>query len=240
MKTIKTVLSLLVLTLMLCSCHKREYWAVRGKGDVVTETRNVAGFSAIRLNCDADVEYTQDSVFRVEVTGQPNVLEVLDIKVVGKELKIDYNRDVWSHKNVKMVVHSPQITAMTISGSGHIRSDGIVNSDHLDLNISGSGNITLWQVDGQNLSATISGSGNTEILGGKVANTTFQVSGSGNINAEYLESQRNTSRISGSGNITVNASEEINVTISGSGDLRYRGTASVNATVSGSGKIRKI
>jgi hypothetical protein len=240
MNLIKSTLLFSALILLSTACHKREYWGLRGKGPEVTEIRDVAGFSAIHLSCSADVVYKQDSVFKVEVSGQSNILDVLKTEKRGSELLIDFDRNVWDHKKITVVVHCPEMTAMTISGSGNIMATGDVHSNGIALYISGSGKISLPSLEATRAEAKISGSGNIEILGGHAPTTVFTISGSGNIGAEYLESNNCTATISGSGNITVYVTETLKGTISGSGDLRYRGNPQTDINISGSGRVRHI
>lgn len=222
------------------SCHKREYWAVRGKGDVVTQTRDLSGFSSIRLACSADVTFEQDSAYSVRVTGQQNILDVLTTENHGGELRIDFSRDVWGSKPVRVEVRGPRMHSMTISGSGNIRSDSKITTGSISLRITGSGNISLLSLVTTEADATLSGSGNIEIAGGTADRSTYTTSGSGNINGEFFECRHNVTNLSGSGNVRVFATETLHVTISGSGDVRYRGTPGVDVSISGSGTLRKI
>ncbi len=240
MKTIKLIIFVTFIGVLTQSCHKREFWGIRGKGESITETRNIKGFSAISLSGSPDVTYTQDSVYKVEVTGQENILDLLVTEVEGSELKIYFRKNIWEHRSVKLVIHSPQMNGMKVSGSGNIRSSKGINTGSMNLRVSGSGNISLPSLVASGLDVTISGSGNTDVLGGKVNTAHFVVSGSGNINAEHIESVGCTAKVSGSGNIRLHATETLNVTISGSGDVRYKGSPAIDVNISGSGKLRRI
>ena len=236
----KLTCTLLLSTVILFSCHKREYWGVRGKGETVTQTRDIAGFSANRLSCSADVIYTQDSIYSVKVSGQANILDVLTTSVNEGELKVDFERDVWDSKNVRVELRGPRMYSMVISGSGNINSPAVMITEDLDLKVSGSGNISLLGLESGNVAATVSGSGNIEIAGGTSQTSSYVISGSGNISAEFFECRSNTTKVSGSGNVRVYATETLDVTISGSGDVRYRGTPSIDVSVTGSGALRKL
>src|SRR3954471_18813639 len=118
MKSIHTIIALGLVMLVTTSCYKRNGWGIMGKGGDVSETRTVYGFDRISLAIDADVEYTQDSSFRIEASGQSNILEVLLTEVNNSELKISYRRNVWQHNRVRLKVYSPHIKGLSISGSG--------------------------------------------------------------------------------------------------------------------------
>jgi hypothetical protein len=240
MNYLKTSLFIASLSIIAFSCDKEKYGAIRGKGDITTEDRGVTGFDAIHLKCSAEVSYTQDSSFSVQVFAQPNIMKVIDLDVIDKELIINYTKSIWNEKGVKIVVHSPQMRSMKISGSGDIISTGAVTSNQMYTHISGSGNIKIPTLNAASVEAKISGSGNIELLSGKTANSNYSISGSGNINSEFMKTTNNSSKISGSGDIRVNASEYMSISISGSGDVHYSGSPAMDIDISGSGKIRKI
>src|SRR5688572_8136398 len=97
MKSIQVLLVAAVATVFLSSCYKRNGWGIRGKGETIKEVRDISGFSRIRLTADADVSYTQDSVYRVEVSAQSNILSITETRVEGDELVLGFKRNVWEH-----------------------------------------------------------------------------------------------------------------------------------------------
>lgn len=240
MKTIKIFIPAIIILLSLQACNKGRIWGIQGRGSDITETRNAGAFIGVDLRCDADVELVRDSTFSIEITGQENILKVLDTKVENGNLIIDYKKRVWRHNQIKIIVHTANIQSVFISGSGNINIQNEMNANTFDLKISGSGDINTAALNVQTLTAHISGSGNIKIPGGVVQAGKFSISGSGNINSEFAVSSTMDAKISGSGNITVNVSETLNASISGSGDIKYRGKPTVTVSISGSGKVTHI
>lgn len=240
MKFLKTNILFATVSLFVFACQKDDYGAVRGKGDIITENRALTGFDAIHLKNSADVSFTQDSVYKVEVFAQDNVINVLKLEVIDKELMIDYSKLVISCKQVKVVVHSPRIRSLKISGSGNITGTGTIKTDQLLTHISGSGNIRIPCLIADAAEAKINGSGDTEFLSGETNSASYSISGSGDIRSESMKTSINVSKISGSGDIRLHATERLTVSISGSGDIHYRGTPGMDVDIKGSGKIRKI
>jgi hypothetical protein len=237
MKIVKTILPITLLFIVLTGCGKKLFGSIVGKGDNVIEIRELTGFNKIKMAMDGDVIYVQDSAYYVEISAQQNVLEVLTTEISAGELKIDFRKWVRRHKDITIIVHSPEIRALTISGSGNISSQQPIATNDLDLRISGSGNISLYSVATPELDASISGSGNITLGGGSVNNEKVTISGSGNIDALEVESNNSYAKISGSGSITVKVVQQLDATISGSGDIRYRGQPIVNTHISGSGAV---
>jgi hypothetical protein len=237
MKTLKTILPITLLFVVLTGCGKKLFGSIVGKGDNVTEIRELTGFNKIKLAMDGDVIYVQDSAYYVEISAQENVLEVLTTEISAGELKIDFRKWVRRHKDITIIVHCPEMRGMTISGSGNIDSPNAIASNDMDLRISGSGNISLYSVVTPELDASISGSGNITIGGGSANNEKVTISGSGNIDVLGLEANSSYAKISGSGSITVKVVQQLDATISGSGDIRYSGQPVVNTHISGSGAV---
>lgn len=239
MKTIKRVVSVAMLVLLATACNKQFGW-IKGKGPTETEIRTVTGFNKISLDMDAEVKYEQDSLYYVEVSAQENILGVLRTEVSAGELKIDTKRWVRKSNPITLIIHSPEIHALKVSGSGNISANNPITTSWLDLQISGSGNISLGSLQAQELETTISGSGDVTINGGNVNNEKFKISGSGDINARYLTSQNAACTISGSGNMTIEVIQSLDATISGSGNIMYAGNPAVNAHISGSGSVTHL
>jgi hypothetical protein len=240
MKVFKFLVPAIILFLTLQACNKGKIWGIHGKGSNVSETRNAGSFTGIDMRCDADVEVVRDSTFSIEITGQANILKVLDTKIENGNLVIDYNKRVWRHNKVKIIVHTGNIQLLYLSGSGNINVQNTITATILDLKMSGSGNLSTADVNVQTLTAHISGSGDIKIAGGTIQSEKFSISGSGDINAEYVVANTSSAKISGSGSIIVNVTENLNVEISGSGDVKYRGNPIVNSNISGSGSVTHI
>ncbi len=241
MKSLKLMIpAVLILAVSITSCKKHLFNSIRGKGATVTETRNISGFNKISLSIDGDVIYVQDSVYFVEITAQQNIVDVITTDINGGELEIDSKRWIRKHNGIKIVVHSPELYAMDLSGSGSMESSSNIVTTTLKLNVSGSGNIKLASVQGAELKAEISGSGNIVVSGGAVTNQKVDISGSGNVEMDGLPASISDAEISGSGSISVWAVNQLNAKISGSGNIRYRGNPIVNTNISGSGSLIHI
>ncbi len=238
MKTTKFIFPLIISVLLIVQgCRKANLWGITGHGSNVSETRTVGDFDRIELHMDADLLYSQDSVYYLEVNGQKNIIDVLDTKVNGSTLEVDFRKNVWKHKRVTVTVHSPRINSLAVSGSGDIKVQNNLSSSSVNLKVSGSGNISIPSLIAQTLDAHISGSGNVQVYGGSLNNFNVSVSGSGNIDALNCQASAVIAKVSGSGNISVNVLESLNVTISGSGNIKYKGLPAVNSSISGSGSL---
>ena len=240
MKTIKLILLIATVSILSQACRKGSIWGIYGKGAKVTQTRSLTGYSSINLNCDGNISYVQDSVYKLEITAQENILSVLESKLVDTELKLSFLREVRSHEEINIVIHSPKLSAITISGSGNFRAANTVTTSNIGVYLSGSGSIAITKLNSTNIDSKISGSGDISIEGGTGKTSTYNISGSGNVYASGMECTNAILKISGSGNVSINATNTLDITLSGSGDIRYKGNPTISSNITGSGKLIRI
>ena len=236
MKT-STLFLIAFIVMTLISCHKKPFLPIAGKGSSTTKDLDRSGFDRVDLSIDATIDYTQDSIYKVEVYAQSNIQDAIKITVDGTVLHITSNRTLWHHNPIRIKIHSPNMNGLSVSGSGDINAQTPIKTGSLDIDISGSGSVSLASLTTQNIKADLSGSGKLNVWGGTTLNESLEVSGSGDIDALNLQTDESTARISGSGSVKVRVLKKLDVSISGSGDVKYSGVPSINSKVSGSGKL---
>src|SRR5687767_8424608 len=89
MKKISLAFLLVLSIISLASCRK-----VVGEGHAVTETRSTTAFSGIEMGAPADLYYTPGSIFKIEITAQRNILDVIETYVSDNILKIKIKNSV--------------------------------------------------------------------------------------------------------------------------------------------------
>jgi hypothetical protein len=215
---------------------------IKGKGDVVTETRTLPACTAIDLAMSEDVYFTPDSVSSLSLEGQQNVLDVIETQVEGGTLviRLKNNYVLGSHDPVKISVHAPGITRLAVSGSGVFRVVRPWNDGSLQSYISGSGEIYLSDIEAGTFRADISGSGSIHGSAGKAGMLYTNISGSGGMQMEEIQADSVYATISGSGSMSLWAVKLLDATISGSGNIRYKGSPVVSTHISGSGSVKPL
>jgi hypothetical protein len=146
------------------SCTK-DY--VKGSGSVVTEQRNLSGFTSISSSGSSKVYVSRGSQFSVEVRGYANLLPYFETKVSNNELRLGYQSNVSvKNDNTEIYVTLPLLDGLRLSGSGDIRTSGdfplVAN---FNSSISGSGNIYYSDGSAGFCTLSISGSGNMNMIG---------------------------------------------------------------------------
>lgn len=210
-----------------------------------TEERHVSPFSEVVLKIDAEVHIDQGSKQSIEINGNPSDIGKIITDVKDRKLSIRFNtRDMLIGKTTasKVIINItiPEITAISLSGSGKIIIEDPIKARIIDFSLTGSGMIDVHHLESEKVSATLSGSGQL-ILAGKQIPESLNIirSGSGIITANKLKVKEVTIKSSGSGNCYVFPTEKLNVSTSGSGDIFYNGDPAINSRISGSGSIKK-
>lgn len=224
------------------------------------EVRDVANFTKISFGFPGKLYLKQGSPQKVELEGDRDVVEQVETDVEGGRLKIGKDGK-WLNRNsddkITVYVIVPDIEAVSVSGSGDIVGQTKIRTNDLDLNVSGSGSLSLDVEARGDVEANVSGSGGvdlqgrfetfesdvsgsgTVILSATIVGTAdFGISGSGKIQASGSADQVKTA-ISGSGKVLAAdlRTNRCDVRISGSGSVEIDVTNELDANISGSGSV---
>lgn len=219
------------------SCRK-----VDGTGPVVTEFRNVSGFTEIKSEISADIIVTPAAAYSVKIEAQQNIIDVIETVLNDGmiTLRVKSNTVIKPDAKVKIYISSPDIQGLIVSGSGNMQVSDALTSSHLYLKTSGSGNINISRLNGQSIDANISGSGEININEGAIHEELIDISGSGSMNMSNLTTVNSDIKIAGSGNAKVNVIDYLKVRITGSGSVYYKGTPTIDVNITGSGKLKPM
>lgn len=222
-----------LLTISFGACRK-----VTGEGPMRTETRSASNFSGVDLRIAGNLYFKEAANYKVEISAQQNILDVIETYVSNGKLVIKEKNGVIikSREDITVNVWAPSVSDLRLSGSGNIYADRVTGSS-IGLNISGSGDILAKEVSTDHLDAVVSGSGNLRVEVGTTNSETLKISGSGDIDLIKLPARTANTNTSGSGTMKVNVSQKLDVTITGSGSVHYVGAPTISTHISGSGKV---
>ena len=217
------------------SCTK-----VIGEGPLVTELRSVGNFTGISSEMSGKVNFTIAPIYKVEVTAQRNILNVLQTNVVNGVLHIDFKNSVRvkAHEDLTINITAPAADYFRLSGSGNMDVHGDIAASNLQVKLSGSGNIAIDKaLIANRIDADMSGAGNISIMNGSAVHEDLRISGSGKIDLAGVAAENAVTQTSGSGDMKVMLSKNLDVKISGSGSVYYRGNPIISTHISGSGRV---
>ena len=227
------------------------------------EVREVGHFRAVASSLPANVYYVQADQQEVRVETTEELASKVQTTVEDGILSLKLEPGRYPKLILRVVVSSPDIEKLSVSGSGNLIQEGPLHaSGSLALKVSGSGDIRTGEIDSQDFTAQCSGSGSIRVgalacddFGGKISGSgtitmgriscddfEMGVSGSGDFLVDVLTSTGGASvRVSGSGNVRLKEATvdgNMDLKTGGSGDIFIKGSCrNVTATTSGSGNI---
>jgi len=223
----KAVFLSLILALSISSCYI-DGWGtgISGNGNVVEESRDVTGFTAVEVSTGIDVFLTQGNEFDVVVEADENLQEVILTELKGDRLVIRTDHvNIRSAKSKKVHVTLPELTGLKISSAGDCVGETPFECQDLRLSISSAGDLTL-EVDADRIDLDISSSGDAK-LAGSAKELDANLSSAGDLNAFDLLAGKVDVSVSSAGDARVHATDEISMTASSAGNIYYRGNAQV-------------
>jgi hypothetical protein len=211
----------------------------QGSGVIVKETRDVNGFDRVSLSGIGDVTLVQADNEALEIEAEDNVISNITTEVRDGTLYIGFGqKSVIPTKPIRFYLTMRDIHGLETKGISNIKSDE-VQTDKLEIGISGTGNIDIERLVAESLTVNVSGAGNFT-CGGQVDQQEINLSGAGNYNGEDLQSKETKVTITGLGKVTVWTTENLDVTISGGGEVDYYGSPQISQQISGLGELTHL
>lgn len=197
-----------------------EFETVAGSGNVVSESREVSGFSAVSLRGMGSVIIDQNGRESLLISADDNFLPYLQTEVRGDTLyieAIDEDQHIVFTDVTDLTFHvsAAALDTIELAGAGSIEVNDL-DTETWQVNVPGAGSITV---------------------SGRTSAQTVEMEGAGSYNAEDLQSQEATIRSSGAGTAVVRVSDTLDVTIEGLGNVQYIGSPVVTQEISGLGSV---
>lgn len=204
-----------------------------------SETRNPGKFTTIESGGSWDVFVKIGNKDEVRIEAENINLDKVITELDGNKLKLKLEKGSYKNVRLKFYITMRDLEGLGSSGSGSINVEDNIETDRLNLGVSGSGLIHFRNIYARSINAGLSGSGDIVIEGGSVESINVGQSGSGDFEAIDLEAEEVTIGKSGSGSTHVTALNILKVGASGSGNVYYRGEPQLQIGVSGSTKVVK-
>ena len=213
---------------------------VKGSGNVISEDRDISGFSKISISGSGNLFIEQGEEESLTIEAEDNIIPLIITKVSGDTLSISFRMgaNISAMEEVNYYLNLKDLSVVETSGSVNISCSGL-DTDSLTIDKSGSGEVEITGLSTNDLKVDSSGSGSF-IFTGTAKNQEIDISGSGNYDGRDLISENCIIDSSGNTGIIVNVTGSLDIETSGSGDVRYTGNPSINYDVSGSGEVINI
>ncbi|MEL6846604.1 MAG: head GIN domain-containing protein, partial [Bacteroidota bacterium] len=167
---------------MLSGCFLDDFPCVNADNVSGTETFTVNDpFVGLKLSFPGDVNITQDTAVSIVANGSQNLLDVIEVIVQDSILIIDADNICVLNSDVVFDISLPEVAYLAISGSGSMVSTAPIQTQDIELKISGSGDLDL-DLNADEIEGKISGSGDVA-LAGTSNDLDFKISGAGSVEA---------------------------------------------------------
>jgi hypothetical protein len=207
---------------------------------VITEGREVRGFDKVRFGAIGTLMITQGETESLTIRAESNLVRRIRSEVRDGTLHIEMASGV-SVAPTRPITYDltlRELTAVDLAGVGSIYA-GALETDHMDLAMSGAGKVALRALRAESLAVDHTGIGQCE-LAGQVGEQDLLLTGAGDYDAAELESDTATVRVTGLGRATVWATEALDIQLSGAGSVSYYGSPRVSQDVTGLGRVRGL
>jgi hypothetical protein len=253
MKTKTVLLFAILLMLGITSCDKSMF--IRGNKSVTSVQRDLSEFDKIANNGSFEVTIINDDAYFVLIEAESNLISHIETRISNNALIIDSDENLVNRRPMKIEVHTNQLRAIELNGSGFIHTESfesgvfsavidgsgdisthITNCEDAYVRVNGSGGLDI-DVEAELLQAGIYGSGDLNITG-KGKESKMEIHGSGSIYSKNFLHDSSESIIDGSGSIYVYVTAYLNAKIWGSGSVYYSGMpAIIDTEINGSGSV---
>lgn len=206
------LLSLSLLCLLVAGCNWK---GIRGNGVIKSDVRTVTAFSKIDAGGFYQLDW-QPGPPSLTVTTDENLLAHITTRVNGDQLKIDLDGAMAPSDGIKVVVTSPELTTVELSGAVEFVAKPLSGAK-FSLETSGAAKVTL---------------------AGKVSRLLADLTGASKLVAPDLEAEDVELSVTGAGKADITATNSLKAAITGAGKVTYGGSPkSVERNVTGAGKI---
>jgi hypothetical protein len=182
-------------------------------GAKVTRTLTFDPAAPLTVDAPVHLHFTRGDHVEMTVSGASSLVSAL--RWDNNHLSMP-DGPVFNHHELRVEIVAPQLPPM---------------------NFNGAGNVSLENLDQNELKLDLSGAGNVD-ASGKVHTATVTSSGAGNVDLGDLDATDATVSVAGVGNIDVNASGKVNANVAGAGNVTlHRKPAQLTTQISGIGSV---
>ncbi|MBA2380037.1 MAG: DUF2807 domain-containing protein [Blastocatellia bacterium] len=189
---------------------------VRGSGNVVSENRQITGFTGVKVGGVFAVEVVAGKDFGVVVEADDNILPLIKTEVKDGILIIRTEQKIRSSKRISVKVSAPDIERLDVGGASKVAVSEI-NNAKLFADVNGASKLSV--------------SGVTNDLD-------IESSGASKVDAEQLKAVNANVDASGASRTVVNASGRLKAEASGASRIAYVGSPeTLDKQASGAGRV---
>ncbi|MDH5398539.1 MAG: DUF2807 domain-containing protein [Cyclobacteriaceae bacterium] len=240
MKTLSTLIISAMVVVSGCINDYYEKPCLRGNNNIITQTRSVELFGEIdsEIFGDLNIVITDMPNNEITITGESNIINEITTEVVNGRLKVDACHCLRFHKRLSITMNTDQLNYLRLKGAGNAWVTGLNRTDDMKVAITGTGEITMDNIETNRLHALITGEGEIT-TSGSVIEQQIYITGIGHYYGYDTQADITDVSITGTGSVYVATNEILDVRIDGVGTVKYKGDPQVNVRAVLTGKVIK-
>ena len=213
-----------------------------GAGDLSSPERELAAFDAVNISGNFNTVIEPSDQSRITINADQSEVERVIAVVEDGTLYVEQEATGWFFNRtseIELRIETPRdLKGISLSGSNYAHV--IRNPNLRSLNLSGSSEVLLDEIDTAFME--ISASGASKIEGNGFADElAIRLSGSSRLDFEHLRSEIAGIRSSGGSRIVLHVNQELEVTSSGASSVYYAGSPEqVNTSSSGTSRVQPL
>lgn len=236
---------------------------VKGNGKLSTKKITVGDYNAIKIDGVIDFNYEQsDATPYIEVTVDENLHPYVNIEIKDRELTVNFKGAKVDHFTKFIVkTNSKWLKEVKAAGNANFMINSRLAGDELkikansnclvqlkkkvevgklDLNVSGSANMVVDELQADKLECSINGSGTINLKAGRAEQADYSITTDGEIMAFGVEVPEANCKITGKGSAQIHPTDKLKATVVGKGSIRYKGPTAVQQKIIGKGTIEEV
>lgn len=212
----RTIFFIAIISLFSISCTKDRLTA---DGNIITEVRKPGTFTGVHSSGANPITVTYGTEYKVEIKGSSNLIPRYRSNISNGVLNLGFEHVNVDKDDIEVFVTLPELAKASMSGSGRLWIDGNFPAQaQFRLSISGSSKTTVrGAFSADEVNVDISGSGDANLENIQAKKGDVRISGSGDVRMTVLNSLK--ARISGSGEVFYTGNATVDSEISGSGKV---------------------
>ena len=257
----KGLLSTIMLLGLLFTAQAADH--VKGNGKLSSKKITIDDYNSIKIDGVIDFNYEQsDAAPYIEVTVDENLHEYVNINIKDRELSVGFKGAKVDHYTKFIVkTNSKWLKEVKASGNANFMVNSLLTGDELkinansnclvqlkepvkmgklDLNVSGSANMVINELQADKLECSINGSGTINLKKGEAKEGAYSITSSGEIMAFGVAVPELSCKMTGNGSMEVHSTNNLKANIVGKGKIRYKGPTAVQQKILGKGSVEEV
>lgn len=207
--------------------------SIKGNGKVVEENRPVEKFNGIRVSRGMDVYVSQDSIQKVVVKADENLLDVIQTRIEDNNLVITVTENIREAKSKKVYVTVNDLHEISAMAGSNVSTEETLRFDNLKLSSIAGSNLKLELITKSLLAKAAAGS--SILLKGLSVNAECRAMAGSNIKAQDFNAQKGIAKANSGSNIWLTVGKEIDANASSGGNVYYFGNPTSTSVKNSSG-----